>query len=214
HGLIATEMTDTLIDGKRYNRSRGWNTYYFGNSDRNPYTGNAKEAPYHLLDMSYTAWLMLTWYDELEKDRRLLDYAIVYADGLVSVQQADGFFPGWLTLDSLRPMQHLNQSPETSMSVTFLLKLYELTRKERYKQAALQAMRAVMDHVIPAGQWEDFETYWSCSRYGETDLVGRKVERNNMFKQNTLGMYWTAQALLHCYRLTNEQAYLSQGRRT
>ena len=213
-GLIATEMKDTLIQGKRYHRSSGWNTHYFGNSNRNPYTGDARKAPYHLLDMSYTAWLMLTWYDELEKDIRLLNYAATYAKGLLDMQQPDGFFPGWLTLDSLQPMQHLNQSPETSMSVTFLLKLYELTQEERYKMAALKAMQAVIDHVIPVGQWEDFETYWSCSRYGETDLVGRKVKRNNLFKQNTLSMYWTAQALLACYRITHNQEYLSLGART
>lgn len=212
--LIATEMKDTLIQGKSYNRSSGWHTFYFGNSNRNPYTDNAREAPYHLLDMSYTAWLMLTWYDELEKDRRLLDYAITYANGLLRVQQADGFFPGWLTLDSLQPMEHLNQSPETSMSVTFLLKLYEVTREERYKSAALKAMQAVIDQVIPMGQWEDFETYWSCSRYGALDLVDRKVKRNNLFKQNTLSIYWTAQALLASYQTTRKPDYLNLGTRT
>lgn len=213
-GLIATEMQDTTIDGERYNRSKGWGTYYFGNSNRNPYTGRAEESPYHILDMSYTAWLMLTWYDELEQDRRLVDYATRYADGLLSVQRPDGFFPGWLTLEKLEPMQHLNQSPETSMSVTFLLQLYEATGAVRYKEAALKAMQAVMSEVIPTGRWEDFETYWSCSRYGEHDLVNRKVTRNNLFKQNTLGMYWTAQALLACYRLTGKQVYLAQGQRT
>lgn len=79
-------MHEVEIDGKKYNRSKGWNTYYWGNSNRNPYTWNPKESPYHILDMSWTALLMLRWYDELEKDARLLAYAEDYAMALLGIQ--------------------------------------------------------------------------------------------------------------------------------
>ncbi|QNL50568.1 hypothetical protein H8S90_02880 [Olivibacter sp. SDN3] len=212
--LIATEMTMQEEDGETYNRSKGWNTAYFGNSNRNPLTGDPKQAPYHILDMSYTAWLMLTWYDELEKDERLLSYAVNYANSLITLQDAQGFFPAWLDKESLEPIDYLRQSPETAMSITFLLKLFELTNESSYQQAALKAMHVLMDTVIPEGRWEDFETYWSCSRYGAEDLVGKKVARNNLYKQNTFSMYWTAQALLACYELTQDQKYLDIGRKT
>ena len=75
-------------------------------------------------------------------------------------------------------------------------------------------MEAVMKYNIPTGQWEDFETYWSCSRYGSKELVGKKVERNDMFKQNNFSMYWTAQALLICYQTTKDKNYLKYGQRT
>lgn len=213
-GLIGTEMHEVEIDGRKYNRSKGWNTYYWGNSNRNPYTWNPKEAPFHILDMSWTALLMLRWYDELEKDDRLLDYAENYAKSLLQIQYPSGFFPGWLDLQTLHPMQHLNNSPETSMTVTFLLKLYQITQKQEYKTAALKAMDAVIDNVISQGRWEDFETYWSCSRYGADDLVGKKVTRNNMYKQNNFSMFWTAEALLESYRLTKQLTYLELGQRT
>lgn len=213
-GLIGTEMETIEIDGKKYNRSRGWETYFFGNSNRNPYTWDARKAPYHILDMSFTANQMLIWYMELEKDKRLLDYANSYADALLKIQDEEGFFPGWLSLDSLKPMDYLNKSPETSMSVSFLLKLYQVTRNDKYLGPALKAMDAVMDHIVMQGQWEDFETYWSCCRYGTDSLVGRKVARNNQFKQNTLSMYWTAEALLDCYKITGEDRYLLYGERT
>ncbi|MFA6793858.1 MAG: hypothetical protein WCR50_00045 [Proteiniphilum sp.] len=145
--------------------------------------------------MSWTGLLMLRWYDELEKDVRLLDFAENYAKSLLKTQYPNGFFPAWLSLDRLEPMEHLNDSPETSLSVTFLLKLHELTGKQEYKEAALKAMDAVTREVIPTGRWEDFETYWSCSRYGSQDLVGKKVLRNNMHKQNNFSMFWTAEAL-------------------
>lgn len=50
-------------------------------------------------------------------------------------------------------------------------------------------MNAVIKEIIPNGRWEDFETYWSCSRYGSTDLVGKKVIRNDMHKQNNFSMF-------------------------
>lgn len=214
YGLIGTEMEEVLEEGKKYNRSKGWNTSYWGNSNRNPYSWNPREAPFHILDMSWTALLMLRWYDELEQDQRLLRYAERYAAALMQKQRTDGFFPGWLDLNSLQPMQHLNDSPETSLSVTFLLKLYELTGESSYRTAALKSLDAVIREVIPVGRWEDFETYWSCSRYGSDHLVGKKVTRNNMHKQNNFSIFWTAEALFEAYRLTSDKYYLSLGERT
>jgi len=211
--VIATPMATITKDGKHLRRSTGWDHYYFGNSDRNPFTNDLKNSPYHVLDMSYTALLMLRWYDELEKDPRLLAYARTYANALLKTQRPDGFFPAWLSLDSLRPMGYLDQSPETSMSVTFLLQLTKETGNQQYAAAAKKAMQAVIDNNIMQGQWEDFETYWSCSRYGSDTLVGSKVPRNDMYKQNTLSMYYTAEALYACFQSTNQQSYLRLGRR-
>ena len=202
------------IEGQKYARSLGWDHFYWGNSNRNPYTGDPRKSPFHILDMSWTSLLMLRWYDELEKDKRLLSYAEDYAKSLLKMQDENGFFPAWLDVESLKPLPHLEQSPETSLSVTFLLTLYQLTGKNMYKTAALKAMNAVTKKIIRAGQWEDFETYWSCSRIGSQDWVGRKVKRNNMFKQNNFSMFWTAEALLECYQLTKDKKYLSLGQRT
>ncbi|WP_421809873.1 hypothetical protein [Flagellimonas sp.] len=213
NGLIATEMEKTEVDGEEYNKSKGWGSYYFGNSNRNPVTWDAKESPFHILDMSWTAYLMLKWYEDLEKDKRLLDYAVRYADALVGIQGKDGFFPAWLDRNTYEPLNILKKSPESSMSVTFLLELHKITGKSSYRDAALRAMDAVIEEVVPVGKWEDFETYWSCSRYGG-DHLGRKFERNNMYKQNNFSIYWTAEALLNAYGLTHEKRYLDIGQRT
>ena len=213
-GLIGTEMHEVEIDGHTYNRSKGWGTYYWGNSNRNPYTWNPAESPYHILDMSWTALLMLRWYDELDKDARLLDYAKTYGDALISIQSENGFFPGWLHQESLQPLDHLNESSESSLSATFLLKLHQLTGDDMYKKAALRAIDAVAQEIIPTGRWEDFETYWSCSRYGSDHLFGQKVIRNNMYKHNNFSMFWTAEALLESYKATGDHQYLELGQRT
>ena len=86
--VIGTEMEKIEVNGKMVSRSKGWGKYYFGNSNRNPVKawGEASVAPYHILDMSWTAYLMLVWNNELEKDPRLVTYARNYADKLAKKQ--------------------------------------------------------------------------------------------------------------------------------
>ncbi len=219
--VIATEMETVEIEGETYNRSKGWQTAFWGNSNRNPVNRppdrervkSAAIAPYHILDMSWTALLMLRWYEELEPDERLVEYATTYARSLLELQAPSGFFPAWLDKDTLTPLGILDSSPESSMSVTFLLKLTELTGKRQYKTAALAAMDAVAREVVPVGKWEDFETYWSCSAYGNDSLIGKKVARNNMYKQNNFSMFWTAEALYESYKATGHEEYLGLGQR-
>ena len=212
--VIATEMETVEVNGKKVSKSKGWKTYYFGNSNRNPVEkwSSPADAPLHILDMSWTAYLMLTWYDELEKDERLTAYAKRYADKLITLQDSSGFFPAWLEKETLKPLPHLKQSPETSMSVTFLLKMFNLTSNEKYLKSAEKAMNAVVDHIIPASQWEDFETYWSCSSVLDS-LLGKRVARNDAFKQNTFSMYWTAEALYNFYQVSKDETYLKLGQR-
>lgn len=212
--VIGTEMEMVDIGEKKHKRSKGWNNRYFGNSNRNPRNpwGDAAEAPYHILDMSWTAYLMLAWNEELEKDQRLVDYAKRYANKLVTLQDPKGFFPGWLDTKTLQPLEIMNETPETSMSANFLLKLYGVTKDEKYLASARRAIDAVMNEVIPISRWEDFETYWSCSRVLDS-LVGKKIERNNAFKQNTLSMFWTADALFNFYKSTGDRKYLETGQR-
>ncbi len=212
--VIATEMEKAEVNGKKISRSKGWDHYYFGNSNRNPIVtwGDAGASPYHLLDMSWTAYLMLTWYEELEKDERLLTYATRYAERLISLQDVNGFFPGWLDTKTYKPTGYLDHSPETSLSVTFLLKMFEITKENKYLEAAKKAMAGVLKDIIPVSRWEDYETYWSCSRVLDS-MLNKKIARNDAFKQNTLSMYWTAEALFNFYQITKNKNYLSTGQR-
>lgn len=220
NGLFPTVITTGAmekvnVNGVTVNRSRGWDNCAWGNSNRNPVHpwGSIERAPYHVLDMSWTALQMLRWYEELERDERLPAYARSYAEALLALQDEKGYFPAWIDQDTLQPCGVLDDSPETSLSVTFLLKLYELDKDPRMLSAALKAMDIVAEEVIPAGRWEDFETYWSCCPYGRTELVGRKVPRNNMYKQCNFSIFWTAEALLQSYKATSDPRYLRLGER-
>jgi len=212
--VIRTDNIMVEVDGKKYQRPKGWEHHYWTNSNRSPRDHDISSEWYHILDCSWTALLMLRWHEELETDPRLLDYARKYADRLLRLQDSDGFFPGWLHPETQEPGPVMNQTPETSMSVTFLLKLADMTGEGKYREAATRAMDAVLEEVVPQGRWEDFETYWSCCRWGRDRYLGTKIERNAMHKQNSFSMFWTAEALLATYRATGEVRYLQWGRRT
>lgn len=73
--VIGTENVMVEIHGEEYQRPRGWEHFFWGNSNRSPRDHGIFSDWYHVLDCSWTALLMLRWYQELEKDERLLDYA-------------------------------------------------------------------------------------------------------------------------------------------
>lgn len=213
-GVYRTEMETVEVDGKKIARSKGWDTGHWANSDRVPRERGITPEWYHILDQSWTCLLMLRWHAELEQDNALVTYSKTYAEKLLALQDDDGFFPAWLHPETLEPSEVLAKSPETSMSVTFLLKLAEVTGESKYRDAALRAMDAVLADIVPSGRWEDFETYWSCCPWGKTDYLGKKIPRNAMYKQCTFSMFWTAEALLEAFRETRNPKYLAWGERT
>lgn len=207
--VAGAEMEPFSLDGETRYRSKGWQTLYFGNSNRNPFTRDAARSPRHLLDMSFTAYYMLLWYEELEQDERLRGYATAYAQRLLSLQFENGFFPGWVD-ETGKALGVLDDSPETAMSAAFLVKCYRVTGNGAYLDAAQKAMEAVLREVVPEGRYEDFETYWSCCSFW-SDQIGKKIPRNDLYKQCNFSMYYTALALLDLFEATGEAAYLEKG---
>lgn len=211
YSVVATRMKAESVPGGQIYKSEGWESLYFGNSNRNPVTGDIEKSPFHILDMSFTCLNMVRWYKELEKDKRLIEYATGYIKRLMELQRPDGFFPAWVDEEG-KSVGILDDSPETSMSVTLLTEFYELTGDKACLESALRAAKAVMDNIIEKGRWEDFETYWSCCRWGE-QYIGRKIERNDMYKQCNFSMFWTSEALYSLYKATGDHVFLHKGKR-
>jgi hypothetical protein len=212
--VIRTENETVDIEGRGHRRPLGWEHAYWSNSNRSPTDHGITADWFHILDASWTALLMLRWYNELEQDERLLAYARAYGERLLTLQDPAGFFPGWLHPVTHKPGPVMNRTPESSLSVTFLLQLASLTGDDRYRDAALRAMDAVLAEIVLQGRWEDFETYWSCCHWGRDGYLGRKIERNAMHKQNSFSLFWTAEALLAAFSATGDSSYLQWGRRT
>ena len=209
--VIAVPVEEMLMDGQKVTRAMDWSHAYFGNSNRNPATWELEKSPRHLLDMSWTALHMLTWYDELEKDERLTAYVRRYAERLVTMQDAEGFFPAWVDRTG-NTLPELRQSAESAVSATLLLKLYALDGDTRWLNAALLCAQALMKKVMPDSRWEDFETYWSCSGFGR-EMQGKKYPRNACCKQCSLSPFYMAQMLYACWQATGEKDYLQKGAR-
>jgi len=209
--VYRTEMERLRVGERDYNRSKGWRTGYWTNSNRVPRELGVSDRWFHTLDCSWTALLMLRWYEDLEPDERLLSYARAYAEGLLPLQDARGFFPAWLHPETREPADVLLASPETAVHGTFLFKLAELTGESRYATAARAGLDAVLAGPARQRRWEDFETYWSCCGFGRDDHVGRPFERNAMYKANTLSMFWAAEAALAAYRATSDERYSRWG---
>ncbi|MCC6699356.1 MAG: hypothetical protein IT365_27270 [Candidatus Hydrogenedentes bacterium] len=212
--VYRTANKEVVVDGEKVLRPEPWDTAFWTNSNRVPWKSEVTDKWFHTLDASWTCLLLLRWYEEFEKDERLLAYVKNYADRLVTLQGASGFFPAWLHPETDAPWDQFRQSPETSMSVTFLLKLAAITGEDSYRDPALRAMDAVIRECAATGRWEDFETYFSCCTWGYPEYLGKRIERNAMYKQCNFSMFWTAEALLECYRATKDSRYLRWGRRT
>lgn len=210
--IIATPNQEYEHDGEIFIRAGDWSEYCFGNSNRNPVTVDLEKAPRHILDMSWTGLQMLSWYRDLEKDQRLVEYVTAYANRLMKLQDEDGFFPAWIEKTSGKVLPYLCRSAECGVSVALLLDLYEITGEEELRAAALRCMDALVRDVMPESRWEDFETYWSCSRLGSTDMVGKKYSRNGVYKQCSLSPFYMALGLLRCYEITKNSSYLKLGR--
>ncbi len=211
--VYRTAMETVTVDGVKVQRSKGWQTGYWTNSDRVPRERGLSDRWPHVLDMSWTALLMLRWNEDIEPDPRLVEYAKKYGDRLLSLQDDRGFFPAWLDPETQAPADVLRDSPETALSATFLLKLAAASGECRFRDAALRALDAVLKGPAAEGRWEDYETFWSCSDWGRDRFLGRPVPRNAMFKSNTLSMFWTAEAALEAWRTTKQPRYLAWGRR-
>ncbi|MCD9021290.1 hypothetical protein [Cohnella silvisoli] len=165
----------------------------------------------HLADSSWTCYWLLKWYLDVDRDPRILPYVHKYVFRLLELQFDNGSFPAWVSPQTFSSAPYLIQSPENAVHAMLLCKLYELELSASYLAAAERAMAFVRERVIPIGRWEDFETYWSCSREWEGKAYGQPDPRSGLYNQNNLGIYWTAEAMKELYRLTGKESYLLEG---
>jgi hypothetical protein len=140
-----------------------------------------------------------------------MPYVSSYVVRLLSLQREDGSFPAWVKPDSLDASEYLTVSPETSMHISLLCMFYAVEPDAKLLSSAEKAMDFVINKVVAVGRWEDFETYWSCSKEWEGKQYGVKDPRSGLYNQCNFGIYWTAEALKHLYRITKNARYLELG---
>lgn len=169
------------------------------------------EEYYHLLDASWTALWMLRWYRDLEKDERLRTYVSSYIERLLSLQLPSGAFPSWVHGETGDVSHFLRESPQTAMHVLLLSEWAGLFGDPRALEAAKRGAEYLIADPIPQGRWEDFETYWSCSRQWEMKVYGVRDPKSGLYAQCSFSIYWTAEALCALYEQTQDERYLRYG---
>lgn len=197
--------------GQLYKDAAGWDKAFWTNSDRRP--PDASGEAYHIVDASFTARLLLEWDHLVSGDPEVREYVLSYVNRLLKLQRPNGAFPGWVEPDgTLVPT--LLEGPESAMSVALLLQLARSLPNHKDKAvwtaSAEKAVKYLISGPIGEGRWEDFETYFSCSKWG---TPGERVSRNGVYKSNTLSMFWCAEALLLGYKQFGSEQYLKAGLR-
>ncbi|WP_372630201.1 hypothetical protein [Cohnella sp.] len=207
---LSAPQTDGLFPGYYQAGEDGrWETgRWYMSGPRRP-AGHEEHA--HLLDASWTCWWLLKWYRDIRADERILPFVIRYAERLLKLQRDDGGFPAWVRADGSGTSPFLTESPETSAHVMLLGLLNRLRPDKRYAASALRAAGFVAESIMPEGRWEDFETYWSCSKQWECKQFGEKDARSGLYNQCSFGIYWTAEAMKEAYTLSGDAEWLDLG---
>lgn len=191
-----------------------WKSARWTNSDRRPPA--VSEAAFHLVDGAFTCRHLLVWH-RLTNEPRALDRVLAFARRMIALQRPGGAFPGWVEPDGTIARE-LADSPETAVGLSLLLELRSSVVASRGLSipgidGAIDRALAFIESVVTEARWEDFETYYSCAPWGAPDLLGRRVPRNGVFKQNTLSIAWSAEACLLAWRATGDRRHLRLARR-
>jgi hypothetical protein len=187
--------------------SPGEGEWQWSNSDRRPASASAEAC--HVVDAAFTCRMLLEWY-ALTGEARALAYVRGFAERLTSLQRPSGAVPGWVEPDGRVP-DELSEGPESAVSVSLFFEL-AAHAGSAWQEKGLSLL-PFLEGVAKDGRWQDFETFYSCARWGAGEMLGRRVPRNGVYKQNTLSIFWCAEAFLHAWRATRERRFLRLARR-
>jgi hypothetical protein len=191
HGAFATIY---LLNDKRWSPDDGWAGF---------------KDDYHAFCMSWTAYWMLRWADDLVPHRKeeILAFVKPYGDFLLSKQLASGAIPSWYNANLIPRSEFGTFNAETAGSALLLVDLARETGDAKYREGAERAMEFVTREVMPRERWFDFETFKSCARKN-FDFFDRWTAQ---YPQNNLSEIQAAKAYLALYKLTKNAKYLEQG---
>jgi len=183
-----------IVDQHRWLADDGW-------------AGYAED--YHAFCMSWTAYWMLRWADDLtpQHSAEVLRFAEPYGDFLLRQQLPSGVIPSWYDASLQSRAEFRDFNAETAASALFLVTLGTGTKNHRYIAAAERAMNFISKEVVPRQRWYDFETFLSCARkdYGFYDRWTAQ------FPQNNLAAIQASETWLALFHATHKPEYLERG---
>jgi hypothetical protein len=164
-------------------------------------------SSYNTFDMSWTAYWVLRWHQDLGPEPTAADFARQYGEFLLRIQLDSGAIPSWLRMSDLAVDPHLRESAQTAASLLFLAELAMVTGDGRYRDAACRAGHYVADQHVSRQRWDDFEVYYSNAPKSE----GASDPLAGMSAQDTLSMHLAAAGFLALARATGDEGWLRPG---
>jgi len=166
-----------------------------------------RPSSYNTFDMSWTAYWLLRWHQDLGPEPAAVDFASRYGEFLLRIQLENGAIPSWLRMHDLEVDPHLLESAQTASSLLFLAELAMVTADPRYRDAAERAGRYVAEHHVRQQRWDDFEVYYSNAPKSE----GAGDPLTGMSAQDTLSMHLAAAGLHVLAKATGDERWLVPG---
>lgn len=184
-----------LFDRKQWIPSDGWASY----SDS-----------YHAFAMSWTAYWMLRWAEDLTPARKaeVLAFVKPYGEFLLAQQEPSGVIPSWYYASNLQPRTEFRDfNAETAASALLLATLGADTGDQRFVAGAEKGMSFIEREVLPRQRWFDFETYLSCARKDYSFFDSWTAQ----YPQNNMAAIQAPVTMLALYQLTKKPEYLESG---
>jgi len=159
---------------------------------------------YMTASASTTAGFLVQYYNTCEQNDRIVPYVERYADFLIKQTRPNGIVPAWFDkdLNTLPSMREFNA--DGGVHAWVLAELYKITRKEKYRDAAVKIAAAVESQVLPQQRWSDFETFYSCAVKAETFFDKQTGQPG----RNLMSMCWAIMGLTSTYEITGDQTHL------
>jgi hypothetical protein len=161
------------------------------------------DGAYQTASASVTAGFLLHYRKNCEDHPGILPYVQHYGDFLVKNVQSNGCVPGWFN-ETLEPLPSLSWNADGGAHIWVLSELYRATGENKYLEAARQMALFMMEEVMPAQKWYDFETFYSCAVKPETFYD----HRTGQYPANNMSVSWALEGFASLYEVTDETDYL------
>jgi hypothetical protein len=160
--------------------------------------GKETTAVSNLTDLSWQAYWLCRWQEEVEVDPRIPPFLDAYARRLLSLQKHGGHIPACVDPATGYAERFHAKTAATALHLMFLCRYYRLNKDPRVLQASRRAANFVIRTCIKPRQWT-------------TDAAAASQRR--AAPHPALAMWWAAQGLLELHIATRNARYLSYGLR-
>ena len=164
---------------------------------------------YEIPALCKTGAHLLDYYLRAEKNEKILAYLHPFADWLVTVIDARGIVPSYVTT-GMESSTLLYESAQPAAAMWFLAEMYNATKENKFLAGAKKIAIYLEKEIIPSAKWIDMEQYVSC---GAKPYSYQKDYWQGQWFRGTLCTIWATEGFAALHRATGEHRWLTDGGR-